>query len=277
MSTLTQFFGDAVASGASEFVTDPRKMDWVVWRLPYSKARRQTSYHAGQTQFWDYNLFYCNRDTTSTDIAYPLGTAMTLPTNMHSTKLTDPLLKWGNQIKLTDADLGSWVELANVSGKAGFISSIIGPGQYGYVGSDSFTDIKIILDGVEYIFEAQHAHWNNIETVEYQRLTMNFVGGAGTSNGERHDSFHGYWDMGNQRADYNPAMWYGHNNILYQIGADSFMRAPYGAGKSYKGLRFENSFQIFVKNHGGPTTQSTVNYSEYAGAYWTFDYQLPGW
>lgn len=277
MATLSQFFGDAVASGQSEHITDPRKMDWVVFRLPYSKGRRQTSYHTGQSQFWDYNLFFCNRDTTSTDIAFPNGTAMNLPTtNMNSSKLADPTVKWGNQIQLTDADLGNFVELANVSGKSGFISSIIGPGQYGYDGNDSYTDIKIILDGVEYVFEAQHATWNNSTTVEYQRFTMGCVSGTGTSNGERHDSWWGYWAMGNQRYDYNPGFWYGHNNIAYQVGADCFMPHPYGAGKTYKGLRFENSFQIYVKNHGGPTTQSTTYYSDYAGAYWNFDYTIPG-
>ena len=152
MANLSQFFGDAVASGTSEHVTDPRKMDWVVWRHPYAPARRQTSYHAGVTQFWDYNLFLCNRDTTSTDIAFPNGTAMALPTNMNSAKLTPSSKKWGNQIKVTTADLGNYVELANVSGESGFISSIVAPGQYGFVG-DAFVDVKIILDGQEYIFD----------------------------------------------------------------------------------------------------------------------------
>ena len=273
MANLSQFFGDAVASGTSEHVTDPRKMDWVVWRLPYAKARRQTSYHTGSSQFWDYNLFFCNRDTTSADIAYPNVTACTLPTNMNSAKLANSSKKWGNQIKVTTADLGNYVELANVSGESGFISSIVAPGQYGFVG-EAFADIKIILDGQEYIFESQLATWNNSTTVEYQRFTMGFVGGAGTSNGERHDSWWGYNNMGNQRADYNPAMWYGHNNIIYQIGADSNMPHPWGAGKTYKGLRFENSFQIFVKSHGAPTVQSTSYYSDYAGAYWNYDIDL---
>ena len=124
MATLSQFFGDAIASGQSEYITDPRKMDWVVFRLPYTKVRRQTAYHAGQSNFWDYNLFYCNRDSTATDIAFPNATGMSLPTtNMHPTKLADPTLKWGNQIQVTDADLGNFVELANVSGKSGFYPS----------------------------------------------------------------------------------------------------------------------------------------------------------
>lgn len=277
MANLSSFFGDAISTGTSEYITDPRKLDWVVFRLPYTKGRRQTSYHAGQSNFWDYNLFYCNRDSSSTDIAFPNATTMTAPTNMNASKLTDPALKWGNQIRLTDSDLGNYVELANVTGKSGFISSIIGPGQKGYVGTDSYTDIKIIIDGQEYVFEAQHAHWNNGTTVEYQRLVMNCVSGSGTSNGERHDSWYGYWSMGMQRYDYNPGFWYGHNNIAYQVGSDCFMPHPYGAGKTYKGLRFENSFQIFVKNHGGPTTQSTENYSDYAGAYWNFDLDIPGY
>ena len=275
MANLSQFFGDAVASGTSEHVTDPRKMDWVVWRLPYAKARRQTSYHTGSSQFWDYNLFFCNRDTTSADIAYPNVTACTLPTNMNSAKLANSSKKWGNQIKVTTADLGNYVELANVSGESGFISSIVAPGQYGFVG-DAFVDVKIIIDGQEYIFESQLATYNNSTTISYERLTMGFVGGEGTSNGERHDSWWGYNSMGNQRVDYNPSVWYGHNNIIYQIGADSNMPHPWGAGKTYKGLRFENSFQIFVKCHGAPTTQSTTYYSDYAGAYWNYDLALPG-
>ena len=276
MATLSQFFGDAVASGQSEYVTDPRKMFWAVPYLIYTKGRRQSSYHTGQSNFWDYNLVYCNRNTTSTDIAYPLGTTIEADTNYDPAYRMDPALKTGNQIQLTDADLGNWVELANVSGQSGFISSIVGPGQYDYVGTDAYTGIKLILDGVEYVVETQIANYNNSTTVGYQRLCFNLFSGSGEANVGYHPQFHGYYDYGTEQVDYTTWSYgYSNTNILY-TGQYMFIANPYSAGISTPGLRFENSFQIYVKNFGGPTTQSTTNFSDYAGAYWKYDMIVPG-
>jgi len=296
MATLSQFFGDAVASGQSDFLTDPREFPAVYCRYQYIKTRVQTARDTSSIYFWDAMHAWMNTDTQA-DLISNGGTIDGPPNSWDVATVdkqyvgvSDPAFfdqrRRGNIVKIEDADMGNWVEVCNVTGSSGYLAWVLAPGQQGTVISSSVqptTGIKIIVDGMEYIFTAQHLYYDNQLTLNYGRLIWGAIQpGTGTGSwAPGLNTVGAYDDVGTNRDNYNGSIGYGHNGILYDSMASYQLKNPWNLGNRYAGhtgLRFENSVQCFVMNGGnGVTTQSVSNYSQYAAAAWTFDYTLPGY
>lgn len=291
MANLSQFFGDAVASGQSEYVTDPRKFPAVYCRYTGIKTAENTWRRADEIYFWDSMHAYMNTDTNNDlvinggDIdgpspAWSTGVVNTSVPNSNQSFFDQR--RRGNIVKLQDADMGNWVEVANVTGESGYLAWVVGPGQNGQTIGDPMTGVKIIVDGVEYEFTAQHTYYDTQTTINRGRLVWGSIRqGSGTGSwAPSINTWGAYDDHGTYRNSVGRGIGYGHNGIYYTPYNGSFQLInPWGLGlfPGTTGLRFENSVQVFVMNGGtNVTTQSTNEYSQYACAAWTFDYTLPG-
>lgn len=291
MATLSQFFGDAVASGQGEYLTDPRQFPAVYCRYQGIKTQVSTVRYGYEIYFWDAMHAYMNTDT-SIDLTSVGGNIPGPPTPLWQTGTVNKLApgadqsyfdqrRRGNIVQLTDADMDNWVEVCNVTGSSGYLAWVVGPGQNGQTIGTPYTGIKIIVDGVSYEFIAQHIYYDVQTVINRGRLVWGAIQ-PGTATGTWAPgvtSWGAYEDHGTVRNTYARGIGYGHNGIYYSpVEGNYQLINPWGLGlfPGKTGLRFENSVQCFVMN-GGNAVQSTTEYSQYAGAAWTFDYTLPGW
>ena len=296
MASLSQFFGDAVASGQSEHLTDPRQFPAVYARYTGIKTRAQTLRNSYEIYFWDAMNAYMNSYNEEDSVQF--GGDIDLPNRNWNVgtvdrrygDIADPAFfdtrRRGNVVKIEDSDIGNWVEICNVTGSSGYLAWVLSPAQKGVVVSSTLkptTGIKIIVDGLEYEFTAQHLYYDGSTTLHRGRLAWGTIQpGTGTGSwAPGINTVGAYEDIGTDRDNHNGSIGYGHNGVLYNTVGQYQLKNPWAQGGVYSGhsgLRFENSVQCFVKNDGlGVTTQSTSEYSNYAAAAWTFDYTLPGY
>jgi|GEM_PF-6665775 len=291
MATLSQFFGDAVASGQSEHITDPRKFPAVYCRYPRIKTNESTIHSAYQYQFW--NAMNVYRNINSADLAVNGGTedgpAETWATNMVNSPAEQAYAKAeffdtrkrGEVKQYTTADIGTYKVLCDITNETGHLAWVVTPSAHGIDLSVEQPDtaIRITVDGIAYEFTAQFIHYQTSNTLSRQRLIWGNVS-PGSSSGANFTSMHSwgsYYDPGTYRNSADGYIGYGHNGVLYSPSSSWSLMNPWGMNlfAGVKGLRFENSIKVEVKMNN-LAAMPTAEFAEYAAAAWTFDYKLPG-
>ena len=230
MATLRQFFGDAISSGQSKYLTDPSK-------LPIHQVRSSNSIHAkhasngwhdssGTMSFWNMVWHVCD------------------------------------QINLTATDEGNWVTATDYTG-SGFFQNILTPSS-NVAGAE--VHMRVTIDGSAYTKKMQligpGTAKSDIETNPgaanvYMRGVWGKIPHLGTTGGDgsHGDGTHAYYDQGfsNYTGD------------IIGLGPDKY--GVYGSSGhagyitpfdyprfNFPQVRFENSLKVEIKVINGVYT-----------------------
>lgn len=261
MANLSQFFGDAVASGQSQYTTDPRLLPVGVYGYGNIKTWSNTIDSPHEQVFW-YNSapkmlhMYANEwssvytdyswDNPNFDDANVAGHS-----NIEAFKATtNAEIPGGYRIVDYTTEADTYVDVCNHSGFGGYLTWVLGLGNYGMpVGSNSY--IKIIVDGVEYEFKG-NLHYRNGATVSsYERLYWGCLQGGVTTtspfSGGMFGASHADLGAGNHHRSY----YYTMNDYGIVTRPEESVSLPHPEeaipSRGFTALRFENSIRVQVK------------------------------
>ena len=300
MANLSQFFGDAVASGQSQYTTDPRILPVGV----YYNARIKTWSNSDNISY-DQNFWYMtiprllqmyNDQWTSVYNDYPWvnlnfkdsnAAGHTAVDNFEATNAAEIPGGYAIVDYATQAD--TWVDVCNHSGYGGYLSWVCGLGNYGVpVGSKSY--IRITVDGQSYEFVGNLHYRNGATNSSHERLLWGSLGGASTTSNPWAGGMFGgsHSDFGT--GDHNRTYYFTKNSMGVYTRPEEvkFLTMPDEAlpAKGFTALRFENSIRVEVKiQHPngsyavasqGANTNTNPYFSNYAACALYKDLVLPG-
>jgi len=289
MANLSSYFGDAVASGQSNNLTDPRELPVAVMSQPYVKSWVNQWDSATEQVFWYTSiptyLHMYNTEWSSVYTDYAWGNPN--PTNWTTNyyKATNNASIMGGYLIHDPANTGTYETVMDHSGYSGYLNWVIGLGHQGGV-PGALTYIKITVDGQAYEFKGTLHFRNDQSTVGYERMVWGCWqdGTIAASSPYSGGMFGGsYTDYGTGRHNrytflsYNPDSMVPNMTENYPTMINPIHCKPV---RGIQPLKFSNSIKVEVKNELDPTDtsgQSTTYFSNYACCSVTRDLTLPGY
>lgn len=300
MANLSQFFGDAVASGQSEYTTDARLLPVGVYHVPYIKTWSNYTDGAHEQVFWYnslprmFNMYDDQWATVYSDYTWANpnfkndnATNHTQIDNFEAATNSD--IDGGYVIVDYNTQQDTWVDVCNHSGFGGYLGWVIGLGNHGAeVGGKSY--IKITVDGVEYEFVGNLHYRNGSATSSHERLLWGCLMSTSTTSnpfaGGMFGANHSSLGVGSHHRSY----YYTRNSMGVYTHPEESVNVPlpdeFIPGKGFIPLRFDNSIRVQVKishpNNSyalpsqGANTQTSPYFSNYAAACIKRDLVIPG-
>jgi len=295
MGNLSQYFGDAVASGQSQYTTDPRLLPVGVYGYGYIKTWSNTNDNASEEVFW-YNsipkmlhMYNDQWSTVYTDHTWGNPNFTDANATNHSSvdnfeATNESGINGGYRIVDYTTQANTYVSVCDHSGFSGYLTWVIGLGNHGQpIGSKSY--IKITVDGQAYEFVGNLHYRNGSATSSIERLywgCITHTGSTGTSDGGMFGHAYSSLGAGNHHRSY----YYTKNdrNIITRPEEGINLPHPEEAipSRGFPALRFSNSIKVEVKieapSGGTYATNGSANYfSNYAAAAICKDVVVPGY
>ena len=295
MANLSTYFGSAVGTGESRYVRDPRKLPIQVGR-PYVKDWTNAHESGNATNFWyqsvpTYLQMYDDEwKVRLADPATDPATERWLNPNPTQNGITGSYYKAVQESEIlggykyyTADDVNSYKTVCDLSGKAGILTNVIGPGNDNQP-AGTLSYIKITVDGAAYEFKSFLSYYNNNANTDIERLLWGhfIVGSNQTSSPHPGGPWAGnYGDYGTGRNSRTRFFMYDKNTFIPNYTEQTYTLVNpffFDQYRGFVGLRFDNSIKVEVKNEPvAGATQSTDGYSHITAAFVKYDIVVPGY